>query len=212
MRKMKAYGNTNNKSQYFTMYNVQCTGHRNMQKCRRAQRIKRGDAIKLIETGILANSRIKRKDQSDKQFEYAKKKSNDNGNKQQWCWNIQKSILASHHSMTKSNEKLFDFPRMVHCVNRKQKKNNPKHFTSKETQNKILWKRNEQWIWSNGHNSKCNLLCSLLSALFSVQCQHSTESLQWINVKFVHENGMSNTIQFPFSKTISFSTFRCPFH
>lgn len=38
------------------------------------QRIKSGDAIKLIETGMLANSRIKRKEQSDKQFEYMGKK------------------------------------------------------------------------------------------------------------------------------------------
>lgn len=105
------------------------------------RRIKRGDAIKMIETVILANSRIKRKEQSDKQFEYTKKrkkkierrrKSNDNDNNDAKIYKSAYWPVTIHHSMTKSNEKLFDFLTIVHCVKRKQKKKKQKklkHFT-----------------------------------------------------------------------------------
>lgn len=66
-------------------YNVQSTEqkkkHVKMWEEKNTRRIKRVDAIKLIEMGILANSRIKRKEQSDKQFEYTKERRKTNRKK-----------------------------------------------------------------------------------------------------------------------------------
>lgn len=64
LKKIEAHAYTGNKSQYFTMYSVQNT--KTCEDVKETRRIKSEDAIKLIETGLLANSRFKRKEQSDK--------------------------------------------------------------------------------------------------------------------------------------------------